>query len=194
MKIFGICFITQFHYSSSFSLLLFSCLSPLSFFFFLVLPPILYSFPFLVPIGTSPTPPTHTQISDRTLLAEDSCWGSRRDQNPREERCREGTQLQQGSWWLALTPEVFSGRGHDLRQSQRVPWFCSSPLASWPRTVCVIPGTVITPKDEAVGPVHWGDQSMRMAKAAGLSHLSDGLAPLPAALFKVVTQWFTLCS
>lgn len=108
---------------------------------------------------------------------------------------REGTQLEQGSWWLALTPEVFSGRGHDLRQSQRVPWFCSLPLASWPRTVCVIPGTVITPENEAVGPVGTGgDQSMQMTKTAVLSHLSDGLVPLPAAPSKIVTQWFTLRS
>ena len=140
IKIFGICFITQFHYSYSFSLLLLSL--SLVFFFFLVLPPTLYSFPPWFQL----TPPT--QISDRTLLAEDSFWGSRGDQNPREERCGEGTQLEQGSWWLALTPEVFSGRGHDLRQSQRVPWFCLSPLAAWPRTVCVIPGTVTTPEDE----------------------------------------------
>ena len=135
MKIFGICFITQFNYSYSFSLFLISLSLGLATHTLLLLS--------LVPID-----PPHTQISDWTLLAEDSCWGSRRDQNPREERCGEGTQLEQGSWWLALTPEVFSGRGHDLWQSQRVPWFCSSPLAAWPRTVCVIPGTVITPEDE----------------------------------------------
>ena len=35
---------------------------------FLVLPPILYSFPSLVPIACLPTP--HPQISDRTLLGE----------------------------------------------------------------------------------------------------------------------------
>ena len=145
MKIFGICFITEFPLFLFLFLVTYLSLPCISFFFFfLVLPPILYSFPSLVPID----PPTHTQISDRTLLAEDSCWGSRRDQNPREERCGEGTQLEQGSWWLALIPKVFSGRSHDLRQSQRVPWFCSSPLAAWPRTVCVIPGTVITPEDE----------------------------------------------
>ena len=35
---------------------------------------------------------------------------------------------------------------------------------------------------------------MQMTKTAVLSHLSDGLVPLPAALSKIVTQWFTLRS
>ena len=57
MKIFGICFITQFTYSSSFSFLLLSL--SLVFFFFLVLPPILYSFPSLVPVACVPPTPHH---------------------------------------------------------------------------------------------------------------------------------------
>lgn len=173
MKIFGIYFITQFLYSFSSPLLFLSlfCLATHT--------------SLLSPLG-SRCPP---QISAWTLLAEASWWGSRKDWSPREEMWGKGhSQNRVAVCWLSLQRSFLQS----VQESQRMPQFCPSTLTAWPRTVCVVLGTVTTSvRGWSCG--QWGNQSTQTTRTEVLHHFCSGLLPLPPAASKVVTQWFTLC-